>query len=106
MSMEALKKAASSSKVLLYLIFASAITVARWRGWAAQEWWQTAIENGYYALMGTYSVVESSRAIASAITSGKISVADALADPKKAMAAMDKEAVNITTKSAPGEAEE
>jgi len=86
MTIEALKKAASSSKVLLYLIFATAITLARWQGWAEQAWWQTAIENGYYALMGTYSVVESTRAIAKAIASGKVSVADALADPKKALA--------------------
>lgn len=87
MSVEAIKKAAKSSKVLLYLIFATAITIARWRGWADQEWWQQAIENGYYALMGTYSVVEAARHIATAIASGKVSVADALADPKAALAA-------------------
>lgn len=87
MSVEAIKKAAKSSKVLLYLIFATAITIARWRGWADQEWWQQAIENGYYALMGTYSVVEAARHIATAIASGRVSVADALADPKAALAA-------------------
>ena len=80
MSKEAIRKAASSSKVLIFVVFALAISVARWRGWASTEWWQSALENAYYALMGGYSLVEVARAVAG----GKIPVVEALEDPKKA----------------------
>ena len=81
MSVTALKKAASSSKVLIFSVFALAITVARHQGWATQEWWQQALENAYYALMGGYSLVEVARAVAT----GKTTPEKVLSDPKEAL---------------------
>ena len=63
MSLEALKKAANSSKVLLFLIFAVACTVALKIGMVESAWYQDTMANAFYLLMGGYSVVEAARAI-------------------------------------------
>lgn len=81
MSIEALKKATASSKVLIFAVFAAAITVARHQGWVDHQWWQDTLANAFYLTMGGYSVVEVGRAI----WSGKVNPGAALADPKKAM---------------------
>lgn len=81
MSVEALKKAASSSKVLIFGLFAAAITAAKIYGWVDQDWWQTTIANAFYMTMGGYSLVEVGRAL----VSGKVTPAEALADPAAAM---------------------
>ncbi len=81
MNWTALRKAASSSKVLIFLVFATTITVARWQGWVEQAWWQSTMENAYYLLIAGYSVVEIARAIAT----GRATVAKVFEDPKQAM---------------------
>lgn len=63
MSLEALKKVAGSSKVLIFLVFAAAITTALKLGMVDVEWWKTTIANAFYALMAGYSVVEAARAV-------------------------------------------
>ena len=86
MSVAALKKAAESSKVLIYLVFEIAITIARWQGWVDQGWWETTTANAFYMTMGGYSVVE----VGKAIMSGKTTPAAVLADPKAAMVAAER----------------
>ena len=81
MTLEALKKAASSSKVLLFLVFAASITAALRLGMVEQAWYQATIADAFYMLMGGYSVVEAARAV----FSGKAAPAAVLEDPKKAL---------------------
>ena len=94
MSIAALKKAAGSSKVLIFAVFAAAITVARWQGWADQEWWQHTLENAYYALMGGYSIVEVAREVYKKQDPEqmKTMLLDLLKDPRAAMGAANDDA--------------
>ena len=89
MNLEALKKLATSSKVLLFAVFAAAITVALHYGLVGTEWYQDTIATAFYALMGGYSIVEAARAVGS----DKITLAKLLEDPKAALddAAKDNE---------------
>lgn len=87
MNVEALKKAANSSKVLIFIVFAAATTLALKLGMVDKVWYQETVANAYYMLMGGYSLVEAARAV----YTGKVSAAEMLADPKKALAEADEE---------------
>lgn len=63
MNLEAIKKLVTSSKVLMFALFAVAITVALEMGLVDSEWWKETLANAYYALMGGYSLVEAARAV-------------------------------------------
>jgi hypothetical protein len=84
MSIEALKKAASSSKVLIFLVFAAACTTALKLGMVEQAWYQETLANAFYALLGGYSLVEAARAV----WSDGVTAAKLLEDPKKAKEAL------------------
>jgi hypothetical protein len=93
MSVEAIKKIAKSSKVLITIIFAVALTVALKLGLVDSTWYQDTMANAYYMLMGGYSVVEVARAIAAGRVSA-VKEASALAilgGPGAALSSMDEE---------------
>lgn len=81
MSIEAIKKLASSSKVLLFIVFVIAISVALAAGLVDKEWWRDTLRAAFVALMGGYSVVEAARAV----MSGKVDAAKAIMDPASAL---------------------
>jgi hypothetical protein len=78
---DAIGRALSSSKVLIFLVFAVAITVALKMGLVTQAWYQDTLQEAYLALMGGYSIVEVARAIAMK----RVAPEAVLADPAAAM---------------------
>lgn len=92
MTLEALKKAANSSKVLIFLVFAIAITVVFKLQLVQQEWYQATLREAFLALMGGYSLVE----VARAAFAKRVSVEAVIDDPKAALDALkEKDTIKI-----------
>jgi len=78
MNLEALRKLLTSSKVLMFLVFAAAITTALKLGLVDAAWYQSTIATAFYALLGGYSAVEAARALGS----DKVIAAQLLEEPE------------------------
>lgn len=85
MSKDAIKKVASSSKVLLFVLYACLLTAAKFGSWISPEQWAEMVQNGFQFLIGGYSAVEFGRAIGKGLASGKVTIEEVLTDPKAAI---------------------